>query len=441
MAKKKRAITPKKPTFKQMAKRANELHEEVLRQARTTLETARECGRVLQECKLLAGHGNWGPWVKDNFIGSHETANLYMRIDAEWETHIKPRLDKGENMGVAAANELIAAVRKTKLPVAPDSCREADLVTALPAAFKKYYQYWPNEALAVFYDRFDDIMDSIAYAIQRELGVIERPEDPPKYLLLEHRPPEEDADNTPDLTPVEKHGDIWLKRDDLFQINGIRGGKVRACWKMAQGAEGLVTAGHRQSPQVAIVARVAARLGVPCRCHTAQGVFSRQMKDAVANGAQVIQHRAGYSNVLSSRAKDDAEERGWTLIPFGMEDERVVELNAAQTENIPRKAKRIVITLGSGMSAAGLLHGLRRQRLKIPVLGVRIGKDPTKILDKHAPENWREMMNVVTSELKYERPVYTTIDDVKLDPIYEAKAKPYLQPGDLFWIVGVRRLG
>ncbi len=28
------------------------------------------------------------------------------------------------------------------------------------------------------------------------------------------------------VTPVEKHGNIWLKRDDLFEIAGVRGGKV-----------------------------------------------------------------------------------------------------------------------------------------------------------------------------------------------------------------------
>ena len=30
------------------------------------------------------------------------------------------------------------------------------------------------------------------------------------------------------LTPVERRGDVWLKRDDLFELGGARGGKARA---------------------------------------------------------------------------------------------------------------------------------------------------------------------------------------------------------------------
>ena len=36
-----------------------------------------------------------------------------------------------------------------------------------------------------------------------------------------------------ELTPVDKIGDIWAKREDLFAFAGARGGKVRACLKIA----------------------------------------------------------------------------------------------------------------------------------------------------------------------------------------------------------------
>lgn len=48
------------------------------------------------------------------------------------------------------------------------------------------------------------------------------------------------------LTPVERCGDIWLKRDDAFTVAGQYGGKARTCWQLAQGASGLVTAGSRR---------------------------------------------------------------------------------------------------------------------------------------------------------------------------------------------------
>lgn len=46
-------------------------------------------------------------------------------------------------------------------------------------------------------------------------------------------------------TPIQSIGGIWLKRDDLFEIAGVRGGKVRTCWRLSQGSVGLVTAGSR----------------------------------------------------------------------------------------------------------------------------------------------------------------------------------------------------
>ena len=58
-------------------------------------------------------------------------------------------------------------------------------------------------------------------------------------------------------TPLQQVGNFLVKRDDLFEIAGVCGGKARTCWAMSQGAPGLVTAGSRSSPQANIVAHVA----------------------------------------------------------------------------------------------------------------------------------------------------------------------------------------
>ena len=76
------------------------------------------------------------------------------------------------------------------------------------------------------------------------------------------------------LTPIETHGGHLVKRDDLFSIGGVNGGKVRTCWHLAQGAKGLVTAGSRQSPQVNIVAHIAKKLNIPSRVHMPRGKLS-----------------------------------------------------------------------------------------------------------------------------------------------------------------------
>ncbi|KKK60758.1 hypothetical protein LCGC14_3021180, partial [marine sediment metagenome] len=39
----------------------------------------------------------------------------------------------------------------------------------------------------------------------------------------------------------------------------------------------------------------------------------------------------------------------------------------------------------------------------------------------------------------YHTNVDAKIGGIKLDAVYEAKCIPFLEPGDLFWIVGIRR--
>jgi len=122
------------------------------------------------------------------------------------------------------------------------------------------------------------------------------------------------------LTPVQKVGNVWVKRDDLFEVAGASGGKARSCLALAKTAkEGLVTAGSRHSPQVVIVARIGAAMGLPVRVHVPAGADTPETAMAEESGAEVIRHRAGYNSVICARAREDAAGRAWRLIPFGME--------------------------------------------------------------------------------------------------------------------------
>jgi 1-aminocyclopropane-1-carboxylate deaminase/D-cysteine desulfhydrase-like pyridoxal-dependent ACC family enzyme len=243
-----------------------------------------------------------------------------------------------------------------------------------------------------------------------------------------------------EATPVERLGAIWLKRDDLFEIAGVRGGKVRTCWHLAQGARGLVTAGSRASPQVNIVAHIAQKLGVPCRVHTPTGDLSPEVRQAQDCGAEVVQHKAGYNNVIIARAREDAKARNWTNIPFGMECDEAIRQNAAQfmATEIPAGVQRIVVPVGSGMTLAGLIVGMQQAKVDLNVLGVRVGADPSARLDRYAP-GWRSKVELAQSNLKYEEEAQQRrLDDIELDAIYEAKCLPFLRAGDLFWLIGLR---
>jgi Pyridoxal-phosphate dependent enzyme len=254
-----------------------------------------------------------------------------------------------------------------------------------------------------------------------------------------------------DYTPVQMlPGGIWAKRDDLYERAGVNGGKVRTCWTLAQGAPGLVTAGARQSPQAVIVSRVARELGIPCRVHMPSGAETPESKAATEAGAEVVRHTPGYNSVIIARAHEDAALRGWREIPFGMECPEAVAGTAEQVGNLPWGGfGRIVVPIGSGMSLAGILSGLKVAREEgrrihdldvgaAAVRGIMVGADPRRRLDKWAP-NWKFAVAIEEAEGDYHTPAAVTeYAGMDLDPYYEAKCIPFLRRGDLLWVVGRR---
>lgn len=244
-----------------------------------------------------------------------------------------------------------------------------------------------------------------------------------------------------DLTPIQKVGKVWLKRDDLYRAAGAPGGKVRTCWALAQHTKGLVAASHRHSPQMHMVARVAAALGLPCHIHTATGAETPEISDAKRYGARIFRHAPGYNGVIIARARTDAAKRGWREIPFGMESQEAVDLTASQVAEIPKGVKRVVLAVGIGMSLSGVLWGLSRNKAtaKLPVLAVAVGTPkPEKYINKWAPSNWRETTTLIHASEPYSQHVRASVGGVLLDPVYEAKVAKHLVAGDLLWVIGIR---
>lgn len=239
------------------------------------------------------------------------------------------------------------------------------------------------------------------------------------------------------ITPVREYGGVLVKRDDLFAVGGIRGGKVRTCLGLATQptlADGLITAGARRSPQCAIVARVAEALGIPARVHMPAGGETPESIYAANHGAEVIRHKAGYNTVIIKRARDDTVEHpGWREIPFGMECEEAAANAARQAAALPYgDFERVVVPVGSGMTMAGVLRGVAG---RAEVLGVAVGADPEPRIARWAPFYVYALRR---SAHAYHTPVHGSLDGLVLDEIYEAKALPYLGRGDLFWCVGIR---
>jgi hypothetical protein len=162
------------------------------------------------------------------------------------------------------------------------------------------------------------------------------------------------------------------------------------------------------------------------------------MNFAAANGATIIQHAMGYNNVISKRAIDDGKELGWFYVPFGMECPEAIQSTSEQVRNLPYDAKRLVVPIGSAISLSGILCGLDRYKISIPVLGVMVGADRRKKLDQYAPKRWSEMAEIVNAGVDYHHRVDACVGGVKLDPIYEAKCARFLKSGDVLWLVGIR---
>ena len=269
-----------------------------------------------------------------------------------------------------------------------------------------------------------------------------------------------------ELTPVEtvQHGGkpLLLKRDDFYERAGVRGGKVRSAWFLCTRNEGgvkpvgLCTAGAKTSPQINIIAHIAKELGVPLRAHCPSGKLGVEVESARNLGAEIVQHKPGYNTVIVARAREDAEDRGWLNVPFGMECREAVLMTALQVGNLPEEVKHIVMPVGSGMSFCGVLWGIRYFGLedRVRVTGVQVGATPWKRIEKYAPSEWEYYAEVVKSPMKYEE----FVEDshlgkegmgeplIEIDPIYEAKCKPWIEEAlnedeegsVLFWIVGLR---
>jgi hypothetical protein len=63
-----------------IAAQVNAVHEQAHAAARTAIEHAVECGRLLREARDGIGHGGWLPWIKKNLKFGPRQAQKYLRL-------------------------------------------------------------------------------------------------------------------------------------------------------------------------------------------------------------------------------------------------------------------------------------------------------------------------------------------------------------------------
>lgn len=172
--------------------------------------------------------------------------------------------------------------------------------------------------------------------------------------------------------------DLWVKRDDLFGLGG-GGNKIRklrhtGAEALAQGARVLVTTGAAQSNHARLTAAVGARLGLDVELVLAGTA------DAATTGNLLLDHLFGarlvWAGVVPHEELEQvAAERVSTLdaegtpayqVPYGGSSvtgaRGYVDAGLELVEQVP-DVRHVVVALGSGGTAAGLVAALGTSRV------------------------------------------------------------------------------
>lgn len=271
-----------------------------------------------------------------------------------------------------------------------------------------------------------------------------------------------------ELTPVEKHGEVWFKRDDKympFSDVPLSGGKVRqtVCllndnyeYIKEKCESTVITATSVNSPQGLVVARTAKEFGfksILVMGATKEETISKNkmIQRAIKAGAETdIQSAMAYENVLMSRVNHICEYRNYFVIKFGINLDSspgaIVDSTSYQVQNIPKDLDLLVVSIGSGITFGGILRGLVKYEIKPKkIVGVQIaGHDRNKVIRSISGDRLCEYEYIRDKTYAYSRKVKIKFNKSEfMDPVYEAKAYDWMLKNldyrnnkTLFWIVG-----
>jgi 1-aminocyclopropane-1-carboxylate deaminase/D-cysteine desulfhydrase-like pyridoxal-dependent ACC family enzyme len=269
------------------------------------------------------------------------------------------------------------------------------------------------------------------------------------------------------LTPVQQVDGMLFKREDLYAPFGageVNGGKLRQCMllvnKIHESYDGLLTCCSIHSPQAPITAATAKAFGMRCEVlyggTTKERLMQLQMPRLVLRyGAQItIAGKCGRSKVLYYIAQRLQREKGNRdyIIQYGINltehEDILLGAVAEQVRNIPDEINNLVLTCGSGITAIGVLAGIKQYRKQVRnVHLVATAPDRRqmihKALQKYGADrdfHYHDLFH--TRGFSYEEPFCSIWGGIKLHPNYEAKTMAWfvgsgLRPEEtLFWITG-----
>lgn len=275
-----------------------------------------------------------------------------------------------------------------------------------------------------------------------------------------------------ELTPVQRIGNILVKRDDLFMPFDnlpLSGGKVRQSLMLLNEKRNeiitecngkVVTIGTTQSPQGIIVAICCKEFGLDYTM-VVNG-------DLLQRGTQKIEKHSFFRHVLNNGGKIDFGSKGHfenTLssyikrkypssyfIKFGINAANsyaILESNARQVANLPRDIENLIIPVGGGITMAGVIMGCKIYNIRPKrIIGIQIsGHDWRNVIEELVPKKYKMPYEyIVTGDYANysKRCDEKLMGELEIDPLYEAKAyswvlhnrREVLTKDSLFWIVG-----
>jgi len=189
-----------------------------------------------------------------------------------------------------------------------------------------------------------------------------------------------------DLSPVERVGELWLKREDKFAPLGygdINGSKLRACiWLIAEYVRtspnpvGVVSGAVTGSPQHPMVAIVCRHFGLRSVHVVGTPDIDKHENLAIARayGATFEVSKVGYAKALEGRARALARDKypGHFVLETNItvslgrnpptRVERFHDVGATQVDNFPDHVETLILPAGSCNTATSVLYGIARRR-------------------------------------------------------------------------------
>ena len=262
-----------------------------------------------------------------------------------------------------------------------------------------------------------------------------------------------------ETTPIEDYligsKKIYVKRDDLFgvypspplgKLRGLQkvitkviseGYKIIGCWdtRVSKLGQGVAAICHRQDGVESIIS-YPKKKGEP---------IPNAIDIAESLGATIYPIRGNHVGICYAQVRKFVEGKGGYMLPFGLECAESVDSITSEFKTIPSALYNngtIVLSVGSGVTLAGILNGLTDFQGK--VIGISSGRSELKILSC-----LRKYCHSVPPFLELIPPIMPYYESSKVNcpfpchPNYDLKAWEYLirnmnslSGPYLFWNVG-----